>query len=67
VDGFDDDDVVLSVIALAIGSLVPYVGGIHYAHTLLPPLEALLAVGTFCEPNNFEWNPTAFQYFLSII
>ena len=44
-DGFDDDDVVLSVIAMAIGSLLPYVGGIHYAHTLLPPLEALLAVG----------------------
>jgi hypothetical protein len=47
VDGFDDDDVVLSVIAVAIGSLVPHVGGIHYAYTLLPPLETLLAVGMF--------------------
>lgn len=40
----DDDDEVLLAMADELGSLVPYVGGIDYAHVLLPPLETLCTV-----------------------
>ena len=46
-DGADDDDEVLMVIASSLGKLIPHVGGPTYAHTILPPLELLLTVGTY--------------------
>ncbi|XP_018652645.1 putative serine/threonine protein phosphatase 2a regulatory subunit A [Schistosoma mansoni] len=39
-----DEDEVLLTLAEQIGTLVPYVGGPEYAHSLLPPLESLAAV-----------------------
>ncbi|KAK4468262.1 hypothetical protein MN116_008416 [Schistosoma mekongi] len=39
-----DEDEVLLTLAEQIGTLVPYVGGSEYAHSLLPPLESLAAV-----------------------
>mmetsp|Transcript_11423 Transcript_11423/g.12707 ORF Transcript_11423/g.12707 Transcript_11423/m.12707 type:complete len:607 (-) Transcript_11423:318-2138(-) len=43
-DGVDDEEDVLAAIAMSLGKLIPYVGGSQYIHTLLPPLELLLAV-----------------------
>lgn len=43
-DGVDDEDEVLSVIATSLGKLVPYVGGNTHVHALLVPLEILLSV-----------------------
>ncbi|CAH8600171.1 unnamed protein product [Heterobilharzia americana] len=39
-----DEDEVLLALAEQLGTLVPYVGGSEYAHSLLPPLESLAAV-----------------------
>ncbi|CAH8861100.1 unnamed protein product [Trichobilharzia szidati] len=39
-----DEDEVLLALAEQLGTLVPYVGGPEYAHSLLPPLESLAAV-----------------------
>lgn len=43
-ENHDDEDEVLLVIAEELGKFVPLVGGPQFAHTLLPPLEALSAV-----------------------
>ena len=44
----DDDDEVLSAMAEELGVFIPYVGGIEYAHVLLPPLETLCIVEETC-------------------
>lgn len=43
----DDEDEVLLALATSLGGMVDQVGGGEHAHSLLPPLELLLAVGTF--------------------
>ena len=43
-DNHDDEDEVLLVVAEELGKFVPLVGGPNFAHTLLPPLEALACV-----------------------
>lgn len=40
----DDDDEVLLAMADELGGFIPYVGGVEYAHVLLPPLETLCTV-----------------------
>ncbi|KAJ8500730.1 hypothetical protein OPV22_011282 [Ensete ventricosum] len=44
----DDDDEVLLAMAEELGVFVPYVGGVEYAHVLLPPLETLCIVEETC-------------------
>lgn len=40
----DDDDEVLLAMAEELGGFIPHVGGVDYAHVLLPPLETLCTV-----------------------
>ena len=40
----DDDDEILLAIADELGAFIPHVGGVDYAHVLLPPLETLCTV-----------------------
>jgi serine/threonine-protein phosphatase 2A regulatory subunit A len=40
----DDDDEVLLAMADELGGFIPHVGGVDYAHVLLPPLESLCTV-----------------------
>jgi len=44
----DDDDEVLLAMAEELGVFIPYVGGVEYAHVLLPPLETLCTVEETC-------------------
>ncbi|RZR85714.1 hypothetical protein BHM03_00012740 [Ensete ventricosum] len=44
----DDDDEVLLAMAEELGVFIPYVGGMGYAHVLLPPLETLCTVEETC-------------------
>ncbi|RWW01640.1 hypothetical protein BHE74_00032475 [Ensete ventricosum] len=44
----DDDDEVLLAMAEELGVFIPYVGGVEYAHVLLPPLETLCSVEETC-------------------
>jgi serine/threonine-protein phosphatase 2A regulatory subunit A len=44
----DDDDEVLLAMAEELGVFIPYVGGVEYAHVLLPPLETLSTVEETC-------------------
>jgi len=44
----DDDDEVLLALAEELGVFIPYVGGVEYAHVLLPPLETLCTVEETC-------------------
>jgi len=46
VDCMDDEDEVLTTIAISLGNLVPFVGGANQIYCLLTPLELLLSVGT---------------------
>lgn len=46
-EGVDDEDEVLLAVASSLGKLVQHVGGGSQAHSLLPPLESLLTVGTW--------------------
>ena len=43
-ESHDDEDEVLLVVSEELGKFVPLVGGPPFAHTLLPPLEALASV-----------------------
>ncbi|THU72137.1 hypothetical protein C4D60_Mb04t08930 [Musa balbisiana] len=43
-----DDDEVLLAMAEELGVFIPYVGGVEYAHVLLPPLETLCSVEETC-------------------
>ncbi|CAL9248666.1 unnamed protein product [Arabidopsis halleri] len=45
---FLDDDEVLLAMAEELGVFIPYVGGVEYAHVLLPPLETLSSVEETC-------------------
>lgn len=47
----DDDDEVLMGMAEELGGFIPYVGGVEYAHVLLPPLETLCTVEETCVRN----------------
>jgi serine/threonine-protein phosphatase 2A regulatory subunit A len=40
----DDDDEVLLAMADELGGFIPHVGGVDFAHVLLPPLESLCTV-----------------------
>jgi len=44
----DDDDEVLLAMAEELGVFIPFVGGIEFAHVLLPPLESLCTVEETC-------------------
>jgi len=44
VDCMDDEDEVLTTIAISLGNLVPFVGGANQLYCLLTPLELLLSV-----------------------
>jgi len=43
-ESVDDEDEVLVALAIALGKLIPFVGGAQFVHTILPPLEYLLSV-----------------------
>lgn len=47
----DDDDEVLMGMAEELGCFISYVGGVEYAHVLLPPLETLCSVEETCVRN----------------
>ncbi|OAY84772.1 Serine/threonine-protein phosphatase 2A 65 kDa regulatory subunit A beta isoform [Ananas comosus] len=44
----DDEDEVLLAMAEELGIFIPYIGGVEYAHVLLPPLETLCTVEETC-------------------
>lgn len=44
-ESVDDEDEVLVALAIALGKLIPFVGGKQYAYVILQPLELLLTVG----------------------
>ena len=44
----DDDDEALLALAEELGVFIPFVGGVEYAHVLLPPLETLCTVEETC-------------------
>lgn len=51
----DDEDEVLLALAEELGSFTEYVGGAHYAHVVLPPLESLAAVEETLVRDKVSW------------